>query len=759
MIRFISLKRGCLKIRRFVSAFLVAFFAFCFSLGADAPIVKKITVLGNEKVSKEAIMQVISTKVGEPLSREKINRDIKSIFKMGYFRDVQVDVLDRKGGKEVVFIVVEKPTVGVVVFRGVRRVPISKLEEKIKTKEGEIFSQVKLKEDIDTLRKFYLSNGYYGTTVSAKVEDMPGNRVRVVFRIKEKRKLYVKKVRIVGNHALKTKFLKRYLNTKPRSIFSFFTGTGVLDEEAIRADVNNLKLVYLNHGFLDVKVRGPKITLTKDKKGLIVTYIIKEGPQYTCSYVGVEGDLIVPKWLIEKHLRQKEGEIFSAGKVRKDTEFITNLYADRGYAYVDVNPRVVPIRSERKVKIVYQIVKNNLVWIRRINISGNLKTRDRVIRREVGITEGGLYSATALEMAKRRLKNTGYFDQVEVKTKRVGENAMDVDIHVSEGRTGSIILGAGFSSAEHFIISGEIKETNLFGMGYSLYWSGDIGGVSQHYTLSFLNPHFHDGNKAVGFSLYNEIYEYDSFSSKERGFSLTLGERLSDISSLRGVYEFKSSKVYDVDESASSYVKESEGTYRTSTLTLSYTRDTRDYVREPRHGYLFSITSETPLPGGDTNYISFIISYSKYFPGPFRASRIAFKSRFGIIKGIFGDSVPIYERFYVGGSRTLRGFDYGEAGPLDENNDPVGGRYELINNLEMHFPLLKEVGIGGLLFVDFGRGSNSISKLFSDMRLTMGFGIKWVSPMGPITVTFGFNPFPRRDEKTLRTDFSFGGRY
>ncbi len=733
--------------------FLVPAALFASPEGMD--IVKKIVILGNEKVSKEAIKAVISTKVGEKLDRDKINKDIKNIYKMGYFRDVQVDVVDKDGGKEVVFIVVEKPTIGLVLFRGVKRVPIGKLREKIKSKEGDVFSEAKVKEDIDALKKFYISSGYYGTTVRAKTEELPKNRVKLVFVINEKRKLYVKKVRIVGNHALKTKYLKKFLNTKPRNILSFLTGTGVLDEDAISADLNNLRLVYMDHGFMDAKVTGPKITLTKDKKGLVVTYYVKEGPQYTVSSVDVDGDLIVPKWLIKKHLSQKEGKIFSAKRVRRDIEYITDLYADRGYALVDVNPRIMPYKPERKVSITYDITKNNLVWINRIKISGNLKTRDRVIRREVRLTEGGLYSATGLKRTKQRLKNTGYFDQVEVKTERVGKNKMDVDIHVTEGKTGSIILGAGFGSVDQFVVSGVIEEKNLFGMGYNVYWSGEIGTKKQDYSFSFLNPHFHDGKKSVGFSIYNEIYEYDSFSSRQKGFSLTLGQSISEYSSISGTYEFKSSKVYDVDEFASSYVKDSEGTYTTSSLYLRFARDTRDYVREPKHGSLFVNSYKLAVFGGDTKYISAFVDYSRYYPGP-KSSRLSFRTRIGVIKGLFGDSVPIYERYYVGGSSTIRGFDYGEAGPLDEEDDPVGGRYEFINNFEVRFPLLRDVGIGGMLFVDVGRGSNSFAKLFSDLRMTMGFGIDWLSPMGPITITFAFNPFPRGDEDTFKTDFSFG---
>ncbi len=727
------------------------------SYGFSESMVKKIMIIGNERVGKDAIMEVIKTKVGKPLDRDTIREDIKRIYGMGYFKDVQVDVIDRKGGKEVVFIVVEKPTVGSVMFRGVTRIPIKDIREKIKTREGDIFSEKKLKEDIDAIRQLYLSRGYYGTTVRAKVKEMPGNRVRVVFIVKEKKKLFVKKVRIEGCKKIKEKALKKRLATKKRTIFSFFTGTGVLDEERIRADIAIIKSYYMNHGFIDVKVKGPIIKLTKDKKGLVVIYRVKEGDQYRCGEIDIYGDLIVPKWLIMEHLSQKKGDIFRWNRVKRDIEYITDLYADRGYAFVDVNPHMIPNRAKKLVNLAYEVKKNQLVWIRRINISGNLKTRDRVIRREVRVSEGDLYSATALKRTKQRLQNTGYFDQVEVKTKRVSENAMDVDIRVKDGRTGSILLGAGFSTTENFIITGTIQEKNLFGMGYSIYWSGQIGGVSQHYTFSFFNPRYKDTDTSVGFSLYNEIYEYDSFNSRQKGLSFTLGKYVGEFSSILATYRFENSKVYDVDESASRYVKESAGRYSTSSLYLKFTKDTRDNAKEPRSGYLYTHTLELAAFGGNTRYFRNILDFSKFFKGP-KSTRFSIRSRIGIIKGLLGDSVPIYEKFYVGGPSTIRGFDTGEAGPLDENRDPIGARYEFVNNFEWHFPLISELGLNGMLFMDVGRGSNSLSKALTDLRITTGFGLSWTSPMGPITITFSLNPFKRKGEDFFSTDFSFGGK-
>ncbi len=721
----------------------------------SAPIVKKITILGNERISKDAIREVIKTKPGDILNRDRIREDIKNIYKMGYFRDVQVDVVDRDGGKEVIFIVVEKPVVGSVGFRGAKKVSIKTLREKIKTKEGEIFSEKKVKEDIDALTKFYLSSGYYGTTVRAETKEMPGNRVRVVFIIKEKKKLFVKKIRIVGNKRIKTKELKKVLNTREKSIFSFFTGSGVLDEEAIRGDINNLKAYYMDHGFIDAKVMGPEITLTKDKKGLVVTYRIKEGDQYRCRKVNVFGDLILPKWFLMSKLHQRSGSIFRGSFIRKDLEFLTNLYADRGYAFVDVNPHIIPDRKKKTVDVSYEITKNNLARIGRISISGNLKTKDRVIRREVRFAEGDFYSASKLKRTKQRLQNLGFFDQVEIKTKRRDKDTIDLEIHVNEARTGSVILGLGFSSVENFVISGSIEEKNFLGTGCSLYWGGQIGGVSQHYTFDFLNPRFRDTDTSLGFSIYDELYEYDSFDSKEKGFSFSLGKEVSEYTSVMGSYRFKSTEVYDVSETASSYVKESEGKYVTSSIYLRFAKDTRDYVKWARHGYLFINSLELAGIGGNTRYIKGFTDFTKCYPGP-KTTRFSLRWRFGFIKGIFGKSVPIYEKFYAGGPSTIRGLEYGEAGPLDSNLDPIGGRYEFINNVEWWIPIVKEIGLNGFLFTDIGRSSNSITEALSDLRLTTGFGFNWLSPMGPINIIFAFNPFKRHDEKSFRTDFSFG---
>jgi outer membrane protein insertion porin family len=728
----------------------------CF--GEDEKIVK-ITILGNEKVAEDVIKGRIKSRESKALSIPQLREDLKSIYEMGFFTDVIIDLKDAEGGKEVIFIVVEKPSIRNIGISGNVKIEASKIREKIDIAPGAILRMEQLKQTADSIKELYSSKAYYRAKIDHRVDYLDENQVDVEFIIEEGKKGYVKKIRFHGNKHFWARKLRKYMRTKKKGWFWWVTKRGILDEDILDADAQNLQALYFNDGYIQVNIDQPEITISKDGKSIHIDITIHEGEQFRVGEIDFKGDIITKRKKLRKQLNLKTGKVYSASVLQRDIRKITDLYADKGYAYVDIAPLTSKDLEKRLIHLTFDIRKREKVYFEQINISGNTKTRDKVIRRELKVAEGDLYSSTGLKRGRQKLKTTGYFKEADFTTsKGTGTDKINLDINVEEAPTGAISLGAGFSSLEGLVGTGQVSEKNLFGLGYRTSLSAAVGGETQRFKFGFTDPWLLGMPLVAGFDIYYDELEYfDTYDSKVAGASVHLARYLTDYISASLVGRAERVEIFNISDNASRFVKEQEGVKDTISVTLGFVRDTRDDFYAPTKGGKHALAMENAggILGGDNTFYRFSGDTGWYFPLPLKTV-LHLRGRAGIVEGYDGKEVPIYERFYVGGINTIRGFEYGEAGPEDEFGEVIGAEKMVVFNSELIFPLSTELGLRGAVFYDGGLGWD---KKFDDWRHAVGFGIRWLSPMGPIRIDWGYNLDPQDDEKQSVWDLSFGTQF
>ena len=730
----------------------------CF--GEDEKIVR-ITILGNEKVTEDVIRSNIKSRENEPLSIPQVKKDLKSIYEMDYFTDVIIDLRNVEGGKEVIFIVVEKPSIRNILISGNVKIKAPKIREKIDITTGTILNMEKLKQAADNIKKFYSSKAYYRAEVDYHPNYLDGNQVDVEFIIKEGEKGYIKKIRFQGNEHVSARKLRKYMRVKKKAWFGWFTKRGMLDEDILNADIQSLKGFYFDHGYIQVKIDKPEITITKDGKWIYIDINIHEGERFKVGEIDFKGDILTTREDLFKRLSLKKGKVYRSSVVQRDIQKITNLYADKGYAYAEIVPLTSVDSEMRLAHITFDIHKGKKVYFERITISGNTKTRDKVIRRELKAGEGDLYSSTAMRRGRRKLKTTGYFKEVEFTTsKGTRDDKIDLDIKVEEAPTGAISFGAGFSTLEGLLGTATISERNLFGLGYKAQLTGTMGGESERFKFGFTDPWLLGTPTSAGFDVYKKESEvFDTYSSDVLGADVHLGRNLTDYISASLVGRAERMEISDVTSDASRFVREQEGTKDTYSLALVLARDTRNDFYNPTKGskHTLSLENAGGILGGDNTFYKVAGDTNWYFPLPWDTV-LHLRGRAGIVEGYDGKDVPIYERFYVGGINTIRGFEYGEAGPKDETGEVIGGENMLVFNSEFIFPLSKAIGLKGAIFYDAGKGFDKYSE-FGRLKHAVGLGIRWFSPVGPIRIDWGYNLNPQEGEKQGVWDFTAGTQF
>lgn len=728
------------------------------SLLAQSQIVR-IDIVGNRKVGKDAILAVIKSEVGKPLKLDVVQKDVKAIYKMGYFRDVQADVKDLPNGKLLTFFVVERPYVVRIFFKGNKKLKRDEVSSKLAGLRYTILNTDKINKAVEELKAEYANSAFYGAKIDYKVETLAGNEAAIHFYIHEGEKGYIKKVSFVGNKHIKSRKLRKVIHTKKRGWFSWFTGTGKLNREILKMDVEMIKAAYYDKGFLEVKVDNPEVRISKNGKSIYITFKIHEGAQYNVSLVDVRGDLLESKVKLMKLVKTRANKIYSSSVVRSDIMRLTDMYADRGYAYVDVAPITSLDKKNKTAKIVYDISKGHQTYFGKIRISGNMSTRDNVIRRNLAFAEGELYSGGRLKASRHRLKETKLFDKVDITTHKAKgkKDVVDVDVKVEEGKWGSIGIGAGYSTQENLMLTGSIEHKNLFGRGYDMKLRADLGSSTQYFRLSFVNPAVRDSIYSLGLDLYRDLYEYDSFTSKTTGGSVRVGRPLPwwrIYGSAR--YTLQTVDVYNVDETASVYVKDQKGSRTESKMLINLIRDRRNSRINPTKGNRQKFSFENgggPL-GGDVDFWKTVADASWYHPFWWDTT-FMLHGRVGTMDSYGGKKLLITEKFFVGGLRSIRGFQYGYAGPRDSNGDAIGAKNEMIMNTELIFPIYKEIGLKGVVFFDAGKGFESWGDI-GEIRESMGFGIRWLSPMGPLRLEWGYNLNKKDDEKQSVMEFTVG---
>lgn len=731
--------------------------------------VDEIVIAGTRRVDPGAIRAVVTIKPGPAVSADDIDRSTKAVFQMARFSDVRVALEEQDGKNVLSFTVVERPLVRTVKFSGNKELSEEKLRALITIKTPDLYDATVLSKNIEAILKAYKEAGYYAAKVEPQIDVTDLNEANITLNVIEGEEILIDSIRFEGNKAFTAKELKKGMETQERWFLSWMTGRGAYQEEVLNNDLALLTDRYFDLGHIQVKVHQPQVKMIKENRYLDILIEIEEGEQFRIGAVEVSGDLLRSREELITLLGLPSGDLFSRKKLREGMMKVNDLYADEGYAYVNVAPLSKVNPEARTVDLTIEIEKSFLVVTRKIHVAGNSKTIDKVIRREIMLNEGDNFSATKIKESRRRIQNLGFFEEVKIGTEKTDSPGfMDLLVEVKEKPTGTFSLGFGYSSIDGFIGQTSITQDNLLGRGYKGNLSAAVGSKSTTYQFGLLDPQFLDSNLTLGFDLYKTDREYTDFSKKAMGGNLKLGIPLSYNVKSFFVYRYEEKEIYDVDPSASSSIRDQEGFSTLSSIYASLSRDTTDFRIDPSTGTLSSASIEFAGLGGTEKFIKYELDH-RYFRPLIWKFVFSAHGRLGYVQEINNEPIPIDERYYLGGLSSLRGFQPREVGPrtmivsTDSNGNVLSSTYEFqggtksgYGNLEITFPLVAESGFKGVIFYDAGNAWSEDQDYFSDIRHSAGFGLRWMSPLGPLRLEWGKNLDPRDGEDSSDLQFSIG---
>lgn len=755
----------------------------------------EIRVEGNRRVEAEAIARALKQKVGDLFDPGRTADDLRALWALKYFADLQLLVQRTPKGIAYVVRVTEKPSIRSVSLSGNDELGKDDFKDVIDIRAFTILDVAAVKRNVKKIQDKYLEKGFFLADVTYKItpsED--GNEVSVVFVIDEHAKVEVKEINLLGMKKVPVSDIKGLLATQEGGYLSFFTSEGTYREELFQRDLQVIQMAYLDRGFINVRVDKPTIALTPDKKYIVITIRVEEGEQYTLGKLDFTGDLLESKEALMKTLTSSEGMVFNRSALARDIQAINDVYYDQGYAYANVTP-VTSVDAEKKtIALTFDIQKGNLVYIERIDIVGNTKTRDKVIRRQLRVYEGELFSGSGMRRSKEQVTTLGFFETVEV-THKPGSDSehVVVQVEIKEKSTGQFQVGLGFSNVESFIFTAQVQQQNFLGWGNSVSASAQLSALRSFFQLQYFDPYFLDTNYIFSVDAYRTQLDYFGFIRTATGGSLGLGYYLiqNELSVNLG-YTLES---VDLQSGRSSYNSVSlNNQFRsgiTSALRLSTTWDRRNNRLFPTSGWYTTAMFETapgflnPAPENmQYNFNKVTANGRAYFPLPLGA---VFKMQLtvGYIQDINPDyPLPSSELYFLGGINTIRGYPLRSIAPSAKvgcTTGPevnicsfgVGGNKELVFNAELEIPLLEKVGIRGVIFYDAGNSfkreaaffqhlpDDANKNLFLPLGLyhSIGFGVRWFSPIGPLRFEWGIPLTKRITDQPIQFEFTIGNSF
>lgn len=747
-------------------------------------VIKKIEVVGNRKIEKDAILTKITSVVGETYSPQHIREDVEALFKLGFFNDIEVDRQAVGQDVTLTYKVLEKPSIVEIAYEGNSEVKAEDIADATGIKAYQLLNMAKVKEAVEKVQKLYEDKGFFLAKVDAEVQVVKADEtVRLVFKVSESDKVKVKKITFLGNKHLPDGQLKSKMLTQEGGFFSGLSGSGQYKQEMFDRDVQILRFLYWNQGYVQAKVDRPQVTVTPDKKNIYISIRVEEGDQYEVGDVDFAGDILFPKAELSEAIKIDDNGVFAYDVLQKDISELTAKYGDLGYAYANVIPRTAFNPKDRKVSLIFEFDKGSKVYFGKISMVGNSKTRDKVIRRELKIHEGELYHETRRRQSLENIQRLGYFEEVNFKTSIDPERneIMNVDIAVKERNTGQIQLGAGYGTSQGFTLQGSVNQANFLGKGQNLGASLNVSNTGSYYSLSFTEPYFNDTLWSVGTDLYQSAntarVDYDE---NHKGGALRFGHPLAEYT--RGFIRYK----YDDTTLETKYdskgavtdedlfpLKTASGVTSSLTGTLEY--DTRNDRQMPTRGIYSSASYEYAGLGGDLKYTRMTGSF-RFYKNVIWDLVWRNNLQYARIDSLEGDEVPFSELYLLGGPYSLRGFRTYRVGKMKFSNKIYqelktagaseadararamrffGGTQQGMYQTELQFPLVKEAGIMGAVFFDAGAANDTLSE--SDFFMDVGFGIRWYSPIGVLRFEWGFplNRDPVYQDATV-FEFSIG---
>jgi outer membrane protein insertion porin family len=777
-----------------------------------------VTIAGNRRIPDEEIAKTLqSLRRGNPFTPEGLAGDVHELWKSGYFEDIEVS-LTLRDGVRLRMLVHERPGIKAIELSGNKEIGDDDLLEALSTevKSGSILSYPALDRGVQKLRDKYAEQGYLRAEIAYEVVPQRDNQVVLRLEIREHKRVTVRRITFIGNAHIPSSELRDVMLTGQKSLLDLWAGAP-FRQDVFERDLLAVTALYYDRGFLSVQLDTPRVAMTTDGEGVELSVSINEGPRYRVRALRVE-ELDADRRAIEplggrRHLREmvraRAGDYFNRAELARDLAAIQRMYRDAGYANVEVNPTTQLDPEKQEVELAVEIRRHDPVRIGRIEIRGNTKTHDKVVRREIELNEGDLFSEAKLARSKQRITALGYFERVDVSTAQ-GEDPRQIDINVDvvEKPTGTFQIGAGFSSIEKFLLNAQVQQSNLLGTGTSLALQAQISGVRQLLDLRFADPYFLDTRLSLGVDLYNQLRSYEQFEQASRGGSVTFGYPLSDPDlRLALTYTLQSDRVSPQSRPSGLGTSDARSTFQrlpisslfnvglTSSVRSTITYDTRNNQLFPSSGVFLQGSAElaTPLLGSENEFVRYRATGRFYYPlTSDNAFVLKLNSEAGLVTSPRPEGVPIFNRFYLGGISDVRGFPVRSVGPrlplrqsLDENSLPIqnganiGGNLIYYQNLELEFPILSALNLRGVLFTDLGNAWNLEPKYcraasgaspsvtnpcFSPtdllrVRASAGFGVRWRSPLGLLRFEWGF-PLRRLPyEKRSLFEFTIGGAF
>lgn len=739
--------------------------------------INAITIQGNKRIESPAIRSRLTLKEGERFAAERIREQIRALYQMGYFEDVRVETEPKAGGVAVIFVVTEKPFVTEILFDGNADLKDEKLTEKLTVRTQSFLDQQQIKDSVERLRLLYEDDGHFSARIVPVIKSLDGERKSLTFFIKEGPKARIKTVAFDGAKSIPMKKLKKPLVTREYFwLLSWFDDSGVFKKEELDNDVERIRQVYFDEGYLDVKLGKPAVELSPDKKWFTVRFPVVEGPQFTFSRIGYKGHTIFSESELRSGSKLKEGDVIRMEAVRDDVKRATDVYGAKGYAFADVNPLIQPDPESKTAMVTFDVKEGALIRVRNINISGNDKTRDKVIRRELRVNEAELIDTAAMKRSFERLNNLNYFETVEIVPKQVDPNTVDLDVKVKEKSTGTFSVGGGFSSLDRLGLVADITEGNLFGLGQLLKVRGQLGQRRTTGVVTFREPFLFDEATSAQIDLFARQTFFVNFFEERIGGDIVLGKWFSE--NLSGSLSLLRERLTISNDLSNQrflggggvaptpvtalplLIQQQIGTTTTNAVILGVARDTRDLFIDPKSGARHSLTTQFaggPLGGND--FYKVIGDTAWYFPVVWDTV-FAPRARLGVAHSYTaGSRLPVGDRFFVGGIQTMRGFEFGRAGPTAPDGSILGATKQLIFNFDYIFPVVSELKVKGVLFFDYGKGFENGEALGLDLRKAVGVEGRWISPFGPLRLAYGLNLNRRPGERAAVFEFSVGSNF
>ena len=750
------------------------------------PIIEKIEIIGTKRSEPIVVRNMIQQSINEPLRAHVIQEDIKRIFTLGFYKDIQVHFKEIDGVNVLQYQVVEKKSIREIRYEGNDELSEDDFKEVVNLRAFSILDLYEVKVNANKIKDLYIEKGFFLAEVSWDIIQVEDHQVDVVFRILEKDEIRVEQIQIIGNSNLSAEEIKKNMETREESFMSFLSGAGTFKSEALERDQMRITQLYYTYGYMKALVTKPNVAMSPDRSKLYITIRVEEGARFKVGLVDVIGDVVIPRKKPKKDLKlrkkilkilnMKEGEWFSATKLRNAMTRVGDLYKDEGYAYVNLLPDT-QFLPDQVIDLNFNIQKGPKVYIGRIDIVGNETTRDKVIRREMRIYEGDLYSSSKIKRSKQLIQRLGFFETVDITpTRSQMSNRINLRVVVKEKPTGTFQVGAGYSSIEKLVGQAQISKNNLFGRGQSLSLQATFSSLRNMANVRFSDNYLLDSRIQFAINLYRFDNNFINFTRQSLGGNLTFGYPLTDDIGVSLTYTLEEVSAraggFNTSAVASSIVPANYfNNGITSSMRLNVFYDTRNNRIFPSKGMFAnaSVEEASEYLGSSNLFTRYNARYRYYFD---LGKNIVFKTNLNwsyvLSRSVAG--VPIFERFFVGGPLSIRGFFRNSLGPdidIPSNLLPsapttsfvIGGTEQIFSNFELEFPIFQEIGIRGVGFVDAGNAFNrqdSYAEKLDQFRFAWGLGVRWFSPIGPLRFEWGYPFEPRLGEQNSVFEFSIG---